>query len=180
ENHRLTGVPDGKINDADKVFLGSTDPGFSFGIGNTFEYKGFDLNIFFYGMGDRVLMNTNKNKYLLGAVRLPTGDNNMMTSVKDIYLSTSPSTTTPGIAPNPYQGESDYLIEDASFIRLKNITLGYTLPAKVFKNKMNMRVYIDGQNLLLFTKYTGIDPETDSLGAYPNAKTFTIGVNINI
>ncbi|MFV0391867.1 MAG: SusC/RagA family TonB-linked outer membrane protein, partial [Paludibacteraceae bacterium] len=83
ENHRLTGVPDGKINDADKVFLGSTDPGFSFGIGNTFEYKGFDLNIFFYGMGDRVLMNTNKNKYLLGAVRLPTGDNNMMTSVKD-------------------------------------------------------------------------------------------------
>lgn len=179
ENHQLTGKPDGKINDADKVFLGSTDPGFSFGIGNTVEYKGFDFNIFFYGMGDRVLMNTNKNKFLLGAQKLPTSENNMMTAVEDLFLSSKPSTTTPGIATNPYQGNSDYLIEDASFIRLKNVTLGYSLPKHLFNNKLNMRVYVDAQNLWLLTDYSGIDPEFDSLGAYPNAKTFSIGVNMN-
>lgn len=179
EDHQLTGVPDGKISDADKVFLGSTDPGFTFGIGNTFEYKGFDLNIFFYGMGNRVLSNANKSKFLLDAQRLPTGDVNMMTDVSTMFLSSDPSTTTPGIATNPYQGNSDYLLEDASFIRLKNITLGYSIPRHVFNNQLGVRVYFDAQNLWLATKYTGIDPEFDSLGAYPNAKTFSLGVNIN-
>lgn len=178
-NHQLTGTPDGKINDADKVFLGSTDPGFSFGIGNTFEYKGFDLNIFFYGMGDRVLLNANKNKFLLDAQRLPTGDVNMMTDVSTLFLSSNPSTTTPGIATNPYQGNSDYLLEDASFIRLKNITLGYSIPRHIFNNQLGVRVYFDAQNLWLATKYSGIDPEFDSLGAYPNAKTFSFGLNVN-
>lgn len=178
ENHQLTGKPDGKINDADIVFLGSTDPGFTFGFGNTFEYKGFDLNIFFYGMGDRVLMNSNKNKYLLDAQRLPSSDCNMMTDVSKLFLSTKPSNSYPGIAPNPYQGNSDYLIEDASFIRLKNVTLGYTFPKKLFNNKLNMRVYVDAQNLFLITGYSGVDPEMDSLGAYPNAKTFSFGISL--
>lgn len=178
ENHKLTGKPDGKISDADMVLLGSTDPGFSFGFGNTFEYMGFDLNIFFYGMGDRVLMNTNKNKYLLGASRLPMNNNNMMTEVSELFRHDQPSTTHPGIAPNPYQGNNDYLIENASFIRLKNITLGYTFPRKWFKEKMNLRMYIDAQNLFTWTKYTGIDPETDSLGAYPNAKSVSFGLSL--
>ena len=108
ENHRLTGKPDGKISDADKVYLGSSDPGFSFGFGNTFEYKGFDLNIFFYGMADRILLNKNSQKYLLDATRLVSSDNNMMTDVEKLFLSTKPSTEYPGIAPNPYQGYSDY------------------------------------------------------------------------
>lgn len=178
ENHQLTGKPDGKINEADIEFLGSTDPGFTFGLGNTFEYKGFDLNIFFYGMADRVLMNSNKSKYLLDAQRLPSSDCNMMTDVSKLFLSDKPSNSYPGIAPNPYQGNSDYLIEDASFIRLKNVTLGYTFPKKLFKDKMNMRVYVDGQNLWLLTDYSGVDPEMDSLGAYPNAKTFSFGVSL--
>ena len=178
ENHQLTGKPDGKISDADKVLLGSTDPGFSFGFGNTFEYKGFDLNIFFYGMGNRILLNRNKETFLLNAARLPNSNINMMADVSKLYRHDKPSTKYPGIAPNPYQGYSDFLVENASFIRLKNITLGYTFPRKLFKNKLNMRVYVDAQNLLLFTKYTGVDPEMDSLGAYPNAKSVSFGLSL--
>ena len=129
-------------------------------------------------MGDRVLMNTNKNKYLLGASRLPMNNNNMMTEVSELFRHDQPSTTHPGIAPNPYQGNNDYLIENASFIRLKNVTLGYTFPRKWFKEKMNLRMYIDAQNLFTWTKYTGIDPETDSLGAYPNAKSVSFGLSL--
>lgn len=178
ENHKLTGKPDGKISDADKAYLGSSDPAFSFGFGNTFEFYGFDLNVFFYGVVGKTLLNKNKEKYLLGASRLPEFENNMMTAVKTMFTSSSPSTTVPGIAPNPYEGYSDYLIEDASFVRLKNITLGYTIPSKALKNKANIRVYFDVQNPFLFTKYTGIDPEFDSLGAYPNAKSFSFGLNL--
>lgn len=178
ENHQLTGKPDGKINDADKVLLGSTDPGFSFGFGNTFEYKGFDLNIFFYGMGNRILLNQNKETFLLRASRLPNNNINMMADVSKLYRHDKPSTKYPSIAPNPYQGYSDFLVENASFVRLKNITLGYTFPRKLFKNKLNMRVYVDAQNLLLFTKYTGVDPEMDSLGAYPNAKSVSFGLSL--
>ena len=178
ENHQLTGKPDGKINDADKVFLGSTDPGFSFGLGNTFEYKGFDLYIFFYGMGNRILLNQNKQTFLYNAERLSTANSNMMASIKDLWTSENQSATMPGIAPNPYQGQSDFLIEDASFIRLKNLTLGYTFPRKLLKDKVNLRLFVDAQNLLLFTKYTGVDPEMDSLGAYPNAKSVSFGLSM--
>lgn len=178
ENHQLTGEPDGKISDADITYLGSSDPAFSYGFGNTFEFKGFDLNIFFYGMAGKYMMNANKDKYMLSASRLPEAENNMMTDVDKLFLSTKPSTTTPGIANHPYQGYSDYLIENASFLRLKNVTLGYTIPQKVLKYKANIRVFFDAQNLWLLTGYTGIDPEFDSLGAYPNAKTFSFGVNL--
>ncbi len=178
DNHQLTGEKDKEINDADKVFLGSTDPGFSFGIGNTFEYKGFDLNIFFYGMADRILMNNNRSTFFLAANRLVNTGTNMMTDIKNMWTSENPSTTMPGIAPQAYEGTTDFLIEDASFIRLKNVTLGYTIPEEVLRNKMKMRVFVDGQNLLLLTKYTGVDPEYDSLGAYPNAMTFSAGINI--
>lgn len=115
---------------------------------------------------------------MLDAQRLPSSDCNMMTDVSKLFLSTKPSNSYPGIAPNPYQGNSDYLIEDASFIRLKNVTLGYTFPKKLFNNKLNMRVYVDAQNLFLITGYSGVDPEMDSLGAYPNAKTFSFGISL--
>ncbi|WP_158275662.1 TonB-dependent receptor [Marinilabilia rubra] len=178
ENNELTGIPDGKIDAADITYLGTWDPGISFGIGNTFEYMGLDLNFFFYGMADRILTNPNTFKYKLDAWRLPNGDNNMMKEVDRIFRADSPSTTTPGMAAHPYQGSSDYYIEDGSFIRLKNVTLGYTIPRRIFKNKLDMRVYVDGQNLLLITGYSGVDPETDGLGSYPNAKTFSFGVNL--
>ena len=178
ENNELTGSPDGKIDAADITYLGTWDPGISFGIGNTFEYKGFDLNFFFYGMADRILTNPNTFKYKLDAWRLPNGDNNMMKEVDEIFRADSPSSTTPGMAVNPYQGSSDYYIEDGAFIRLKNVTLGYSIPKRIFKNKLDMRVYVDGQNLLLFTDYSGVDPETDGLGSYPNAKTFSFGINL--
>lgn len=102
----------------------------------------------------------------------------MMADVKNLYRHDQQSTKYPGIAPNPYQGSSDFLIENASFIRLKNITLGYSFPRKWFKDKMTLRLYVDAQNLFTWTKYTGVDPESDSLGAYPNAKSFSFGLSM--
>lgn len=177
-NNKLTGKPDGKIDQADQTLLGSTDPGMAFGIGNTFEYKGFDLNIFFYGMANRMLLNNNKVKFLYDSRRLVIGDHNQITQVADIFTADKPSTQHPGIAAHPNGGVNDFILEKADFIRLKNITLGYNFPRKWLGNKLDMRIYADIQNLFTITGYSGVDPETDSLGSYPNQKSFSIGVNV--
>jgi TonB-linked SusC/RagA family outer membrane protein len=177
-NNKLTGKPDGKINSADNVLIGSWDPGLTFGIGNTFEYKNFDLNFFFYGMADYTIGNPNLFKFMLDAWRLPQTENNMMKDVSQLYRSDAPSTKYPGMAVNPYQGNSDFYLEKADFIRLKNVTLGYSLPKKLINKILDLRVYFDAQNLLTITNYSGVDPETDSQGSYPNAKSYSFGVNV--
>lgn len=181
ENGKLTGMPDGKLDDADIVLLASQDPGLSFGLGNTFEYKGFDLTIFFYGMADRTLRNSNALKFKYNASRLVSGENNMMTSISDLWTMDNLSQKHPGLAPQAEAGidASDYLLEDASFLRLRNVTLGYQLPKRWLKDKLEVRTYFDAQNLWTLTNYTGVDPETDSMGAYPNQTTFSFGVHIN-
>ncbi len=180
EQGNLTGMPDGKIDDADKVLLASEDPGLMFGIGNTFEYKGFDLNIFFYGMADRTLRNTNRFKFMYDGTRLINGENNQMVDIDKIWTMDNQSTEHPGLAPQAEGGinTSDFLLEKADFLRLRNITLGYRLPKKWFSNKLDIRAYVDAQNLWTLTNYSGIDPETDSLGAYPNQKSFSVGLNV--
>ncbi len=182
ENNQLTGKPDGKMNDADKVLLASEDPKLMFGLGNTFAYKGFDLNIFFYGMADRTLKNENKFKFMYDGTRILSSDHNQMKDISQIYTMDNPSTKHPGLAPQAEAGikESDFLLEDASFLRLKNITLGYRIPSRVFNNKLDVRLFLDAQNLWTLTNYTGIDPETDSLGAYPNQRSFSIGLNVKL
>jgi hypothetical protein len=88
---------------------------------------------------------------------------------------------------------SDFLLENGSYLRLKNITLGYTLPkslmTKIGIPDMGLRVYVTGENLLTFTGYTGFDPEVNNdpengnlgldAGTYPVARTFTFGINLN-
>lgn len=176
-DNNLTGEPDGKIDSADNVLLGSSDPGFFYGVGNTIEYKGFDFNFYFYGMGDRILFNTNRAKYMLDAGRLLRMDHNQMNEVFNIFTAENPSTTTSGLAPNPYASGSDYTLEKADFLRLKNVTLGYTVPKK-WSKEVDVRIFADAQNLWTITDYSGVDPETDSLGSYPNQQSFSLGLNI--
>lgn len=78
-------------------------------------------------------------------------------------------------------GYGDWFYENAWFIRLQNITLGYTMPVKATKGVVSsLRIYFDMNNLYVFTPYKGLDPETDTYtAAYPNARTYTLGLNVN-
>jgi len=177
---------DGKITAADREVI-NNQPIFIAGITNTFSYKGFDLTIFFQGSYGNKIFNQNQSLLDLG-----TGYTNASTSVLNRYTSTNTNTSEHAVYNNPAAILSDKYIEDGSYIRLKNITLGYSLPQKwLSKTKVisNVRIYVSSQNALTFTKYTGFDPEVSAngqtpysqgvdYGAYPNAKSFLVGLNV--
>lgn len=211
------GKPDGKIDDYDKTNLGSPMPKFTFGWTNTFHYKNFDLNIFINGSyGNKVYnymkmklthMNTlwsNQLKDVTGRARLepinpsktyPAG-NYWYNDVSNIRVA-NPGTNIPRATitdPNDNDVISDRYIEDGSYIRLKNISLGYTLPKKwITKFGMeNIRVYMNIQNLLTITGYDGYDPEIGAStadingysygvdnGRYPSPTTYSFGLSLS-
>lgn len=177
-NKQLSGQPDNMIDDADKVIIHRKAPDLIFGIGNTFTYKSFDLSFFFYGELGRQINNSTRMDFLR-ADRFRFSDN-VTTDAFDRWSSTNPNGKYPsGLYPK-YETGTDFWIEDADFIRLKNVTLGYTLPARVGKGIFkHARLYFDAQNLFVITNYTGSDPETDSFTAYPNQRTFSFGVELS-
>ncbi|ASB50024.1 SusC/RagA family TonB-linked outer membrane protein [Alkalitalea saponilacus] len=187
----------GIINADDRQFMGSPMPKFHGGLLNEFSYRGFDLSIFFQGAYGHKLYKLHEEGIggggSLGAAAVPTN------VFKDIY---DDRWTTPGQnAKQPRvvggasgifntQRSSRYL-EDASFLRLKTITLGYTIPT-VYTQMVNLnsvRFYVTGQNLLTFTNYTGFDPEISTetavanygvdQGAIPQMRTIMFGVSAN-
>lgn len=197
---------DGIIDTKDQTFLGSPLPKFQFGFNNSFNYKRFDLNIFFSGsVGNKVynelpvsqtnpLNNTNYFtgvlNYAKTALINPDGDPD---NVNNVYV-TNPNTTIVGLR-NDNTNEngrfSNLFLEDASFIRCKNITVGYSLPQNLLaKAHINsIRVYANVSNAFVITKYTGMDPEVGSWdvleagydgGRYPQSRVFTIGVNVKL
>lgn len=178
----LTGEPDGQIDDADMRLLGTSDPGFTIGFNNTFRYKGFDLNFNFYGSFDRVMMDPTRMAYGVSAWGMAQYGYNGLRSLDDRWMPDNPSTTNPSsFYTGSTYGYGDWFYEDAWYIRLQNITLGYTIPSTATTRKIfqNMRFHVDVNNVFLITPYGGLDPETDSYAAaYPNARTFTFGVDI--
>ena len=178
----LTGKPDGIIDDADNRLLGSSDPGFTIGFNNTFRYKGFDLNFNFYGSFDRVMMDPTRMAYGVSAWGMAQYGYNGLRCLDDRWMPDNPSTKNPSsfFSGSTY-GYGDWFYEDAWYIRLQNITLGYTVPSTATTRKIfqNMRFHVDVNNVFVITPYGGLDPETDSYAAaYPNARTFTVGVDI--
>ena len=174
------GKPDGIIDEADIVLLGTYDPGFSMGFGNTFSWKGFDLNIFFYGMFDRIVNNATRGKYSIPEIRRILNGQNMMHEVSQRWSKDNPNATLPSGFVSVYPQPSDYLWEQAWFIRCKNITLGYSLPSKwMGKVISKARVFVDVSNPFVITPYTGNDPETDFKAGYPNQRTYMIGLDIS-
>lgn len=177
-----TGKPDGKLDDADKVIYGNADPKFMAGFNNTFRYKNFDLNIYFYGEFGVYTEGSYKDLWLTGG----TGNivnlyrsYNMPVSAKDVWTHSNTTATRPGYFQSySSYGIGDYFLERSWFVRCRNITLGYTIPVnKKYINRM--RVYVDANNPFCFTPYKGLDLETDnSAWAYPNVRTFTFGVDI--
>ncbi|WFE85978.1 TonB-dependent receptor [Parabacteroides chongii] len=179
EDGNLVEGPDGKLDDADVIYLGTKTSKFYLGFGNTFAYKGFDLNIFFYGYFGRQLENPAYDWYLKRSWFLKNGVN-MATAVRDRWAHDNQTGKYPTSIMNPYDRSSDFWLENANFLRCKNITLGYTLPKIKNLDKViqNLRVYGDVQNPFVITKYSGVDPEMDGMAAYPTQLTVSFGVDI--
>lgn len=209
------GKPDGVINEYDKTNLGSPMPKFTFGWTNTFRYKDFDLSIFINGSyGNKVMnylgmqlthMNSaweNQLNSVTGRARLEPIDPDKVypsgqywyDDVTNVHVS-NPEAVIPRASiqdPNDNDRISDRYVEDGSYIRLKNITLGYTFPSKLIKKFgiNNLRLYANIQNLLTITGYDGYDPEIGAstqstnvygldYGRYPSPTVYSFGLNVS-
>ncbi|MCI4668346.1 MAG: TonB-dependent receptor [Bacteroidia bacterium] len=183
--------PDGIINDADRTFLGTAIAPFSGGITNILSYKGVELNFFFqFNWGNSIYNNNGE---------FAEGMHSSLFSVtqrawEGRWTQEGDDEDFPRAVagdPNQNRRNSDRFVEDASYIRLKNLTLSYTLPNSVTRkfNTEKVRVYFFGQNLLTFTNYSWFDPEVSTFGnsnsaqgtdflTYPQARTIGGGINL--
>uniref|UniRef100_UPI0032169867 TonB-dependent receptor n=1 Tax=uncultured Draconibacterium sp. TaxID=1573823 RepID=UPI0032169867 len=161
-----------------KEYLGSALPDFTYSFTTSLNYKRFDFSMFWYGSaGNKVYNNTANALFLKGP--LDKGFN----VTKEVFESNE--------SPDNSNAFSSRFIEDASFLRLSNLTVGYTIDTKKVSWLGNARVYVTGNNLLVFTDYTGYDPEINTVAdengvpsmgidytSYPKPRTFTFGVNL--
>ncbi len=180
---------DGTIGSEDVTFIGDPNPDFTYGLTNTFSYKGIDLSIFLQGVQGNKIFNWTR-KY---TESLSSAYTNQLTSVLNRYTAANTNAELPRYNQwnNNNLRNSDRYVEDGSYLRIQNISLGYNLPKELIaKAKLtNVRVYASAQNVYTFTKYTGYDPEIGSYnksvlsqnvdnGHYPNPRTITVGANI--
>lgn len=176
-----TGKPDGIIDDADTKLLGTSDPSCMAGITNIITYKRFSLNFDFNGLFGRTMEDPNYVTYGVSAYGVYSNGYNALRTVKNRWTPTNPSTTQPSsfYGFSPY-GVGDFFIENAWFVRLQTVSLGYDLPVKWAKGALSsIHFHLDGQNLFVITPYKGVDPETDSYtAAYPNIRAVTAGLNV--
>lgn len=199
-------LKDQVINEDDKAIIGNTMPKFYGGLNNTFTYKNFDLSIFLtFNYGNDIfnatkLTNTKGGKTNKNALDDINSSNRWMTINASGELVTDPTelaTLNKGktvAAITDLEDGDKYIhswaVEDGSYIRLSNVTLGYTFPKKLLRKAMihNLRLYATGNNLALWTKYSGFDPEVSTkgngltpgldFGAYPRSRSFVFGVNL--
>jgi TonB-linked SusC/RagA family outer membrane protein len=208
---------DGKIDENDRTVIGNPLPDFTFGFNNTFRYKNFDLSIFINGsVGNDVLNYTS-----ISLTHMNSSWTNQLTTVKDRAVLTqidpnktyadgswwyydvtnvkvaNPDTKIPRATtadPNDNDRISSRYIEDGSYVRLKNITLGYTFPKKTLKrlHLESLRLYANLQNICTITGYSGYDPEVGAstqdssglvygvdYGRYPSPSVYSFGLNIS-
>ncbi|MBK7031315.1 MAG: TonB-dependent receptor [Bacteroidales bacterium] len=179
---------DGKINTEDCNIIGHALPDFTWGLTNNFSYGAFTLDIFIQGSQGNQLLNSNRFELESG-----NGLSNASVKLLDRWTPENPSDEFPRANRNAaYLKMSDRYLEDGSYIRVKTITLAYDLPKRAldYLHMDKLRLYITGQNLLTFTKYTGFDPEVSSFGmdntrlgydfgSYPSVRTLIFGASIN-
>lgn len=174
---------DGAITEADRTYIGNPNPDFIFSMSNSFKYKNFDLDIYLYGVTGNDIYNGN-NVSLEG---MASAFNQTASTLKR-WVGEGTSNTVPRAVyagTNGNNRASDRFIEDGSFLRVRNVTLGYSLPKKVSLKAgiENIRIYGSCENLITFTKYSGFDPEVGlngiDLNTYPVTRTMSIGLKLN-
>ncbi len=178
---------DGVITTNDRTVIGNAMPKWYGGITNTLNFKGIDFGFMFqFNYGNNIY-----NATRIYATQSRSGRRNMLAEVADRWSPTNASNKVP--AYNGYITNDVYsrFVEDGSFLRLKNLTLGYTLPHKWVRkfHASKLRIYGTAQNLFCVTKYSGYDPEVNSAsnnpmtpgldwGAYPKSRVFTFGIDL--
>jgi TonB-linked SusC/RagA family outer membrane protein len=178
---------DGVVNSSDRTYIGNPNPDFTYGLNNSFSFKGFDLTVFLQGSQGNDVYNLNRY-YLDGGLA---GATNAGAIALDRWTPTHTDTNVPRAVandPNSNNRVSSQYVEDGSYMRVKLLTLGYTLPASLLStlHSQRIRLYVSAQNLLTLTNYTGFDPELgnqgNSLGVdrgiYPQSRVFLAGINL--
>ncbi len=184
---------DNKITSDDFVILGQSQPDFSGGWSNDFKFGNFDLSAFFrYSVGNSVL---NINDFILNTVEA--GGNTTVETFENQWTGPGTSTTIPRAGYRPPLFVTDQSVQDASFVRLTNLTLGYNVPVQKLNWLTKLRVYATAQNLFTITDYTGYNPEVNArqvdgfagnasnlalgvdIGSYPFYRTYLLGINIS-
>lgn len=180
---KYLGKSDGKIDAADLVKVGVNTP-FTIGFTNTFRYKNFDLIVDSYGEFNRWKINTTKTT--LGGpsdYSIVSIGSNLLNETKNRWNSDNQEGTgVSALQTLAKHGTGDYFLEKAWFIRVRNITLGYTIPSETLEKLRikKLRIYANFLNPFLFTPYSGMDPETDNyVAAYPNQRTYSLGLQLN-
>ncbi|MGL5938390.1 MAG: SusC/RagA family TonB-linked outer membrane protein [Phocaeicola sp.] len=176
---------DGIINDNDRVYMGSYAPKYTFALNGSLSWKNFDFSVMFQGVAGNKIFNGTK------VMTYPTDQGfNLSTDLLDSY-SYNPASNIPRLTMSDenknYSTVSNFFLEDGSYLRLKNLTIGYTFP-QAWMNKLgctgsNLRFYASGENLFTLTKYSGMDPEVGRNGLdggkYPISRVFNFGLNLN-
>lgn len=200
----LTG--DGVVDDKDRTIIGNTQPKFFGGLNQQFTYKNFDLSVFVNFQVGNDVYNANKLEFTSGY----TVNSNLLSTMNDRWRTVDDQgqvVTDPAALAKlnenaklwaPLRSASSFYvhswaIEDGSFLRVNNITLGYTLPAKILKkaNISNFRVYATVNNLAILTNYSGYDPEVNTrrstpltpgvdYSAYPRSRAYIVGLNLSL
>ncbi|GAA5220276.1 TonB-dependent receptor [Membranihabitans marinus] len=179
---------DGQIDAEDRTILGDPFPDVTFGLNTSLDYKGFDLNVYILGVAGVEIFNADRMQGLD-----PTYSFNMYAETLNRWTGENTSNSIPRMTTkrnNVNHRTSDLFIEKGDFLRLKNLTLGYSLPNAI-TSKIGMaswRFYISGQNVITLTGYSGMDPELGYVDGnlqanvdyaqYPQARTFIFGTSI--
>ena len=171
---------DGKIDGNDRIILGSTQPKLTYGFSTHFAYRGFDISASFSGSYGNKLYNALQRRLE------ETGDSyNVLTTVHDSWTPANGSQSLPlASKARPFSYIDSRYVQSASYLKLRNLTLGYTLKVESLKFKVqSLRIYATASNLFTVTPYKGYDPEvssgTDS-GVYPSSRTFTFGISLTL
>lgn len=176
---------DDVLDSEDVVKLGNEVPRWNVGLDNTFSYKNLSLNVYLYGNFDFMRW----NNYVPSTFDISQRTNPVNTTVyaKDIFSVDNRDGEYAGVASNPYDGNnpegSDYQQYDASFVRIQNVSLSYTLPSGLFgpgSPLRRARVFVNLQDLGVISNYPGFDPELTEPNPYPRSYSTTVGIELNL
>jgi hypothetical protein len=171
----------GSIGDGDRVYMGNAFPKLTYGFSGNMAWKNWDLSLFFQGVSGVKLFNAFKESTLNAAEQ----GYNRWDKILDAWSPTNTDSNIPIIRVNDpnknYGTSSDWFLEKGDYLRLKNLLIGYTFNNLPWDGKI--KVYFSGENLMTFTKYSGMDPEVGGVGfdggQYPVSRILSFGANIN-
>ena len=178
---------DGKIDDNDRQYVGSAMPKFTYALSGGFEWKGFTVDVMFQGVAGNKIAYVGK-QMILSDVE---GNFNRSAEILNAWSPSNTGSSIPRLSKNDPNGNfstpSDYYIENGSYLRLKNLTIGYDLTKVLHKvphfagRGSSCRVYVSGENLFTITKYSGMDPEMGGYDTikYPVSRVFAFGIKLN-